>query len=86
MRLVASHKPKSSDELHDLIDWHVNNTCGLCGLRSNGTVAQFGDSLYNAQFDSVDFLDKYHIFSKQECYSFMFNLFCVAPLRGIFME
>jgi hypothetical protein len=52
-------------------------------------VADFGKNLYEAQLTCLVYKERFpsqRIFSMEECYSFMRNLFCVAPLRGLRQE
>lgn len=86
MKVVDYHRPVTPDALKDLIKQHVGKVCGVCGEKSHGTVEQFGTNLFNAQAKHRTFLQNNRRFSETECKEFMFNLFCVAPLRGIWAE
>jgi len=89
MALVAYHRPSSEEELETLIEQHSKSHQCECNVRSRGTVADFGKNLYEAQSTCLAYKEKFpsqRIFSMEECYSFMRNLFCVAPLRGLRQE
>ncbi len=50
MKLIRTHKPQSHKELSTLINSHVGSECECeCGIKSKGTIKDFGTSLYNAQ-------------------------------------
>jgi len=90
MALVAYHRPVHDNELENLIEQHcpLHPPCP-CGIQSRGTVTDFGNNLYEAQQTCEAYQQQYpgqRIFSRQECYTFMRNLFCVAPLRGLRQE
>jgi len=88
MLLVSTHKPKTPEELKELISNHVNNDCS-CGLKSAGTVEDFAKNLYNAQFVNWTYKNKYpdeKEYTLDERYSFMYSLFCIGPLRGLSSE
>jgi len=88
MALVAAHKPNSSEELKELIKNHINQDC-KCGLKSSGTVEDFSNNLYNAQFTNDSYKNKYpneREFTFDECYDFMYSLFCIGPLRALLTE
>jgi len=89
MALVAHHRPSSEEELETLIEEHFKSYRCECNVRSRGTVADFGRNLYEAQSTCLAYKERFpsqRIFSMEECYSFMRNLFCVAPLRGLRQE
>ncbi len=48
MKLIKEHRPKTKEELYELIRYHHENSCA-CGIKSQGTVEDFGKNLYNAQ-------------------------------------
>ena len=58
MKLIREHKPKSPNELKKLIEEHFKNDC-KCGIKSKGTVEDFGKNLYEAQKKRMG---KIHIF------------------------
>jgi|GEM_PF-455558 len=86
MQLVRCHNPKSPRELEDLIEEHFKGTCS-CGLTSKGTVKMFAQKLFEAQQQPV-YVEKYprDKHSVERCYGFMFDLFCVSPIRGTEFE
>ncbi len=81
MKLIKTHQPKSKDELVELIRYHYENTC-TCGIKSQGTVTDFGRNLYEAQ---LKYWGKYR-FSLQECIQWEYNLFVVQSLKGGIIE
>ena len=89
MALVSNHRPRTPEELASLIEEHSKEKCD-CGIISQGTVLKFGLNLFEAQFNCASYISQFgphrSIFSEDECYQFMYNLFCVAPLRGIKQE
>lgn len=48
IKLINTHKPKSYDELEALIEYHHLNDCSY-GIKSQGSVYDFGKNLYDAQ-------------------------------------
>lgn len=81
MKLIKTHRPKSKEELVELIQFHFQNRCS-CGIQSKGTVEDFGRNLYNAQ-------QKYwqeNKFSLKECIQWEYDLFVVQSLKGGLME
>ncbi len=81
MKLIKAHKPKSKDELVELIKWHTENKCE-CGVVSQGTVESFGKNLYNAQ---THYWGKIK-YSLQECIQWEYDLFVVQSLKGGIVE
>jgi len=81
MELIKVHKPKSKDELVDLIKYHYENDCE-CGIKSKGTIEDFGKNLYDAQ---QPFWKEYK-FSLKECTQWVYNLVIVKSLKGSKME
>lgn len=77
MKLIRFHKPKTRDELYDLITFHCEEMCS-CGIKSQGTIEDFGRNLYNAQ-------DKFwgeKRFSLKECIQWEYDLFVSQSLKG----
>ena len=72
MKLIKNHRPKSKDELHEQIKFHYENNCP-CGVKSQGTVEDFGKNLYDAQLSAYG---KYK-YSLQECIQWEYDLFVV---------
>lgn len=88
MQLVSYHKPDTPEECEALIAGHCTRGCP-CGLRSKGTVKDFAQNLYDAQFTTHSYRVKYPEqppFTLEDCYAFMHSLFCVGPLRGLQQE
>ena len=81
MKLIKIHQPKSKSELVDLIKVHHQQKCG-CGIKSRGTVFDFGKNLYHAQ---LKYWGEYK-FSMQQCIQWEFDLFIVQSLKGCFLE
>jgi len=92
MALVAYHRPPHEEALESLIEQHcrlAHSSQCPCGVKSRGTVTDFGNNLYEAQQTCEAYKQQYpdqRAFTRQECYTFMRNLFCVAPLRGLRQE
>lgn len=87
MALVAEHKPNSPEELKEIIKNHINKC--KCGINSAGTVEDFANNLYNAQFYNETYKNKYpneREYTYEECYDFMYSLFCIGPLRALLTE
>lgn len=81
IKLINTHKPKSYDELEALIEYHYLNNC-TCGIKSQGTVYDFGKNLYDAQI-------KYwgeNKFTLEECVQWEYDLFIINSLKGNKME
>lgn len=81
MNLIKTHNPKSKNELKDLIEYHFMNKCD-CGIRSKGTVEDFGKNLYDAQ---LEYWGEYK-FSLEECIKWEYDLFITNSLKGACME
>ena len=81
MKLIKTHQPKSKQELVKLIRYHHENTCP-CGIKSEGTVADFGRNLYEAQ---LPYWGKYR-FSLEACIQWEYDLFVVQSLKGGIIE
>jgi len=81
MKLIRVHKPKSKDELVDLIKYHFDNNCE-CGIKSQGTIEDFGKNLYNSQI-------KYwgeNRYSLKDCIQWEYDLFVIQSLKGDIIE
>lgn len=81
MKLIRTHQPKSKDALVDLIKYHFDNEC-TCGIKSQGTVEDFGRNLYNSQ-------QKYWgeiRYSLKECIQWEYDLFVIQSLKGGIIE
>lgn len=81
MSLIRKHKPKTHIELYNLIKNHYKTNCE-CGIKSTGTVEDFGKNLYNAQ-------QKYwnnKRYSLKQCIRWEYNLFIVQSMKGQCME
>lgn len=86
MDLVRHHRPTSPENLRTLIEAHYTvNVCAQCGCKSAGTVEQFASQLFEAQYNEPEQRVNRR-YTWDECYTFHYTLFCVAPLRGIAME
>ena len=81
MKLIKFHKPKSKEELYQLIKYHYENSC-TCGIRSVGTIEDFGKNLYESQLKEWG---KYK-YSLQECIQWEYDLFIVQSLKGTAVE
>jgi hypothetical protein len=81
MKLIREHKPKSKEELVELIKWHSENTCS-CGVKSQGTVEFFGKNLYESQ---LEYWGKYR-YTLQECIQWEYDLFVIQSLKGNLIE
>ena len=88
MTLIRYHKPKTRDELVALISSHqrneVHGQCP-CGARSQGTLEDFGQNLYEANLKAYAIAPE-KAFSLEACKLFMYNLFVVQSLKGDLME
>ena len=81
MKLIRVHKPKSKEELAELIKFHFENDCE-CGIKSKGSVEDFGKNLFNSQ-------KAYwgeNRFSLKECIQWEYDLFVVQSLKGGIVE
>lgn len=81
MKLIKEHRPKSKEELYELIKHHYENNCS-CGVKSQGTVEDFGRNLYEAQIKEWG---RYK-YSLQECIQWEYDLFVVQSLKGTLVE
>lgn len=81
IKLIRTHKPKSKDELVELIKYHYENKC-KCGIKSQGTIEDFGQNLYNAQ---IPFWSN-NRYSLKECIQWEYDLFVVQSLKGGIIE
>lgn len=81
IKLINKHKPKSYDELEALIEYHYLNDCP-CGIKSQGSVYDFGKNLYDAQ---ISYWGE-HKFTLEECVQWEYDLFIINSLKGNEME
>lgn len=81
MKLIREHKPKTKNELVDLIEYHYRNKCS-CGIVSQGSVEDFGRNLYEAQIKQWG---KYK-YSLEECKRWEYDLFITQSLKGNLIE
>ena len=81
IKLINTHKPKSYAELETLIEYHHLNDCP-CGIKSQGSVYDFGKNLYDAQ---IPFWGEYK-FTLEECIQWEYDLFIINSLKGNKME
>lgn len=81
MKLIRIHKPKSKDELVELIKKHFEEDCN-CGIKSQGTVEDFGRNLYNSQ---IKYWGEYR-YSLKDCIQWEYDLFVVQSLKGNIVE
>jgi len=81
MKLIKVHQPKSPDELKKLIEHHFKNNC-KCGIKSKGTIEDFGKNLYKAQKEEWG----EYKYSLEECIEWEYNLFVINSLIGNQME
>lgn len=81
IKLINTHHPKSYDELEQLIEYHYLNDCP-CGIKSKGTVYDFGRNLYESQIKYF----KDYLFTLEECVQWEYDLFIVNSLKGSKME
>lgn len=81
MKLIKAHRPKSKEELCELIRYHFENDCP-CGIKSRGTVKDFGKNLYEAQMREWG---RYK-YSLQTCVQWEYDLFVVQSFRGTLAE
>ncbi|MCP3928478.1 MAG: MjaI family restriction endonuclease [Bacteroidetes bacterium] len=81
MKLIKVHKPKSKGELVELIKFHYENDCE-CGIKSKGTVEDFGKNLFNSQKSYW----KENRFSLKDCIQWEYDLFVVQSLKGGIVE
>lgn len=81
MKLIKVHKPKSNEMLVSLIKEHSEKKCE-CGIRSQGTIEDFGNNLYNVQMQEWG---RYK-YTLQECINWEYNLFVIQSLKGNLIE
>jgi len=81
MKLIKLHKPKSKEELVELIKWHSENSC-VCGVVSQGTVESFGKNLYDSQRKYWGEIR----FNLHDCIQWEYDLFVVQSLKGGIIE
>ena len=81
MKLIKEHNPKSKEALVQLIEYHKENDC-YCGIKSQGSVRDFGINLYNSQ---IKYWNKI-IFTLEECIQWEYDLFVVQSLKGGVLE
>lgn len=81
IKLIRQHQPRSKDELVELIRFHFENDCP-CGIRSQGTVEDFGKNLFAAQLTEWG-LARYTL---QECIQWEYDLFILQSLKGTRVE
>lgn len=81
IKLINKHNPKSYDELETLIEYHYLNDCE-CGIKSQGTVYDFGKNLYNAHREYWG----ENKFTLEECIKWEYDLFIINSLKGSKME
>ena len=81
MKLIRAHRPKSRGELVDLIKSHFERECP-CGVRSKGTIIDFGKNLYHAQ---LKYWGEYR-YSLQDCIKWEYDLFIEQSLKGDLIE
>lgn len=81
MSLIKKHKPKSKEELYNLINYHSIHDCE-CGIKSKGSIEDFGKKLFNAQLKKWGF----HKYSLHECIQWEYDLFVVQSLKGSNIE
>jgi hypothetical protein len=90
MLLVSHHRPRTPEHLLQLIEDHHRSKCPSCPVRSKGTLSDFSRNLFEAQFTCTEYINKFsnlHLHhTLEECYRFMYTLFCVAPLQGHRLE
>ena len=81
MKLIREHKPRTKNELVELIEYHYKNKCS-CGIVSQGTVEDFGRNLYESQIRQWG---KYK-YSLEECKRWEYDLFITQSLKGNLIE
>lgn len=81
MKLIKVHRPKSKEELCELIKRHFESDC-YCGVKSQGTVEDFGKNLFNAQI--LEWGETK--FSLTECIQWEYDLFVLQSLKGTLVE
>ncbi len=81
MKLIKIHQPKSKEALVQLIRYHFEKEC-TCGIKSKGTVSDFGANLFMAQ---KDFWGEYK-FTLTECIQWEYDLFVIQSMKGGYLE
>lgn len=81
MKLIKTHRPKSKDELYELIKAHSETNCE-CGIKSQGTIEDFGRHLYEAQHQNWG----QYKYTLQQCIQWEYDLFIVQSLKGTLIE
>ena len=81
MKLIRTHHPKSKEALVELIKYHYLNKCS-CGIKSQGTIEDFGRNLFNAQKQYWG-ENKYTL---KQCIQWEYDLFVVQSLKGDLIE
>jgi len=81
MKLIKIHQPKSKEELVELIKFHFEHNC-KCGIKSQGTVEDFGRNLYNAQKTYW----RENRYTLKECIQWEYDLFVIQSLKGGVVE
>lgn len=81
MKLIRIHQPESRKELLDLIKFHFENDC-CCGIKSKGTVEDFGKNLYQVQLREWGA----YRYSLQECIQWEYDLFIDQSMKGMLAE
>jgi len=81
MKLIREHHPKSKGELIKLIEYHYKSDC-KCGIKSQGTIQDFGKNLYEAQIKEWG---EYR-YSLEECIRWEYHLFVTQSLKGRLIE
>jgi len=80
-KLIRIHNPSSREELVDLIKKHHEKNCE-CGIKSKGTIEDFGNNLYEAQ--KTEWGE--YKFSREECIEWEYHLFVTQSLIGNTIE
>lgn len=81
MKLIRIHRPKSKDELVELIKNHYEKECE-CRIKSQGTIEDFGKNLYRSQ---IKYWGEYR-YSLRDCIQWEYDLFIIQSLKGNLIE
>lgn len=81
MKLIKIHQPKSKEALVQLIQYHYEKEC-TCGIKSKGTVSDFGANLFMAQ---KEFWGEYK-FTLTDCIQWQYDLFVIQSMKGGYLE
>ena len=81
IKLINTHQPRTAYELEKLIEYHHTHDCP-CGIKSKGTVYDFGKNLYESQ----KYYFKDYLFTLEECMQWEYDLFITNSLKGNNME